>query len=301
MGCETDLPPEEPEVGPARLVTAAGTESNTELENPHSVTIYNRLEWASTTNIEEAKMATGYAVDCEKLADENSTENNEVLNQGNEELSRVRQENISRSNENNMALSNHSDTDNLNETTRQVNTDDGERDHNTDSIQSSSIPIEVQHVSAQNTGATGSGKCTDDNVLAEQVLNDLDILRDRLQTATDIPSILLDVSLNCLKPSTIDYLSYHLDPESDVMSPEGRLKDYRGLAEWIGLEPVFIKYISRSSHLLKTKEVLSKWLTLEEEPLPILKNLRECLQAIDRPDILEDMSVKMGKFYTIEN
>lgn len=133
-----------------------------------------------------------------------------------------------------------------------------------------------------------------------ETLEQLEELENELKTqCINIPSNLLDVSLICLKPSTVETLSYHLDPESDVLLLDGKCKDYRGMAEWVGLENVFIKYVSRLSYGLKTLEVLSKWQTQVEEPLPTIGNLQECLLSIDRPDVLEDMSSKIGKLSEI--
>ncbi|XP_060566276.1 uncharacterized protein LOC132725170 [Ruditapes philippinarum] len=299
MGCETEVPPEDPEIEQHCVVTNSETECHSERKYPHSVSIYNRLEFV------KSKMATGgdthLGTKChgpidevdETLNDnkanmddkgkqsEGQTENQEVSYKNKDGLadqSDIGNTDNSDSNEAETAASNL--TEKLNETV-EVKTDASKNVH--DAIKSN-MPYE---------GATGGGDPSNETVRIE-VLNKLEKLKDRLKTATDIPSLLLDVSLSCLKPSTIEYMSYHLDPQSDVMSPDDKLKDYRGMAEWIGLEPVFIKYISRSPYMFKTKEVLSKWLTLEEDPLPTLMNLRSCLLAIDRPDVLEDMSVKIA-------
>ncbi|XP_060567727.1 uncharacterized protein LOC132726394 [Ruditapes philippinarum] len=290
MGCETEVPPEDPDIEQHRVVTNPETECHTE---------HNRLEFvnskmatASDTHLGAKSHGPVDVVD-ETLNDnkanmddkgkksEGQTENQEVsyINKdGLADQSGIVNTGNSDSNEAETAVANL--TEKLNATVKVKS----------DAIENVDDPIKCY---IPDEGATGGVDPSNESVRIE-VLNNLEILKDRLKTATDIPSILLDVSLSCLKPSTIEYMSYHLDPQSDVMSPDDKLKDYRGMAEWIGLEPVFIKYISRSPYMLKTKEVLSKWLTLEEEPLPTLMNLRSCLLAIDRPDVLEDMSVKIA-------
>ncbi|KAL4228940.1 Myeloid differentiation primary response protein MyD88 [Mactra antiquata] len=156
-------------------------------------------------------------------------------------------------------------------------------------------------VICNNTPETAGGAPSNsgDDMLAEirtNVRSQLEELKERIEGMTEIPDLLKDISLKCLEMSTLQYLSYHLDPESDIMTEGDKLKDYRGLAEWIGLENIFIRYISKANYAIhKTSEVVSKWLTRTEEPLPTLGNLQRCLKELERIDVLEDMSVKMAK------
>jgi hypothetical protein len=298
MGCETEVPPEDPEKEQHRVVTNSETERQTE---------HNRLEFVNS------KMATASDTHLGAKSHRSVDVVNGTSNDNKSNMDDKRKESAGQMGSQGVS---YKTNDNLADQSGIVNTDinTGNADTNkTDTAVSNlteklnETTVEVKDIDASENvhdpincnipdeGASGGVDPSNESVRIE-VLNNLEILKDRLKTATDIPSILLDVSLSCLKPSTIEYMSYHLDPQSDVMSPDDKLKDYRGMAEWIGLEPVFIKYISRSPYMLKTKEVLSKWLTLEEEPFPTLMNLRSCLLAIDRPDVLEDMSVKIGKF-----
>ncbi|XP_045207133.2 uncharacterized protein LOC123559412 [Mercenaria mercenaria] len=218
----------------------------------------------------------------------NNKEETNIPNRDNGDIDNIRSEstNVMVSDDNNTKLVN---------ATEQMNVeDDDEKQKESERLPVASHPVEVIAQSSSEENTASNGPLSENNIQLE-VLNRLERLKDQLDTLTDIPPILFDVSLNCLKPSTIEYMSYHLDVDNDVLSPDDKCKDYRGMAEWIGLENIFIKYISRSSFMLKTREVLSKWLTIEVEPLPTLKNLRDCLLAIDRPDVLEDMSIKMAR------
>lgn len=141
----------------------------------------------------------------------------------------------------------------------------------------------------------GQGPLNDEVAIRATIRSQLDELKVKIDGMTEIPKLLLDVPLKCLKTNTIQYLSYHLDPESDIMTDDGVMKDYRGLAALIGLEDVFIRFVERANYsMLKTSEVISKWLTQTEPLPPTLGNLQKCLIDMERHDVLEDMSVKMG-------
>jgi hypothetical protein len=150
--------------------------------------------------------------------------------------------------------------------------------------------IETVNANDDDSGAT-LGACGGTSAeIDDEIITKLGKLKEQLGRCSDIPDILFDVPLSCLKDKTLTNLCYHLDVENEIMTSDEKLRDYRGMGEWIGLEAVFIRYVSGAVSQYKTKEIISKWMTIDE-PKPTLGNLRKCLLDMDRPDVLEDMSV----------
>lgn len=127
----------------------------------------------------------------------------------------------------------------------------------------------------------------------------LDELESRLETLTDIPQELHQTSLVCLKPETLEQLVLYLDNHHDIPSEKNRFKDYRGLAELIGLDTKYINHLTKSSDTKKTKVVIERWRVLNTRAQPVLGNLRKFIadeeEGIDRPDVITDLAGVIAK------
>lgn len=141
---------------------------------------------------------------------------------------------------------------------------------------------------------------SDQNNDKEQIIRNIDQLMKNIKMVEDIPECLHGEPLTCLKEETKQTMMYFLDPESDVMTDDGKCKDYRGVAEWANLDTAFCKYITDIGLKNKINDVLSMWIKGSDErriPDPTIGNLRKCLIEIDRPDALSTLAPKIGKQY----
>jgi len=86
-----------------------------------------------------------------------------------------------------------------------------------------------------------------------------------------------------LKPSTIELLSIELNSNKELLSEEGHLRDWRGLAELSGLTNLIIQKIQHSSD--PTKELLTQWKKTTNVNIEIFF---QYLETIDRFDVIDD-------------
>ncbi|XP_052252920.1 uncharacterized protein LOC127859487 [Dreissena polymorpha] len=138
---------------------------------------------------------------------------------------------------------------------------------------------------------------SDQHTDKEKIIKALGELMNNIRMVEDIPECLHGEPLTCLKEETKQTMMYFLDPESDVMTGEGKCKDYRGVAEWANLDTAFCKYITDIGLKNKINDVLSMWIKGSDErriPDPTIGNLRKCLIEIDRPDALSTLAPKIA-------
>ncbi|CAB3371889.1 Hypothetical predicted protein [Cloeon dipterum] len=82
-----------------------------------------------------------------------------------------------------------------------------------------------------------------------------------------------------------------LDSRKVIPTPKGHLRDWRGLAEMVGLSAVQQSALNGKANCLFTEEVLKLWQTLKDPKLPAnVGTLQDLLEEIDRWDIHDDLA-----------
>ncbi|XP_065353071.1 myeloid differentiation primary response protein MyD88-A [Cloeon dipterum] len=97
--------------------------------------------------------------------------------------------------------------------------------------------------------------------------------------------------LSALTPATIEQLGMMLDSRKVIPTSKGHLRDWRGLAEMVGLSAVQQSALNGKANCLFTEEVLKLWQTLKDPKLPPnIGTLQDLLEEIDRWDIHDDLA-----------
>lgn len=103
---------------------------------------------------------------------------------------------------------------------------------------------------------------------------------------SDIPEKLLPFRgypAKALSYSTRVGLSKHLNPEQDCLSSSHLVKDWRGVAEFVGFSPLDIENLMRDKS--PTSELLRQWASQGSAKIGVLL---DALEAIERYDVLDD-------------
>ncbi len=101
-----------------------------------------------------------------------------------------------------------------------------------------------------------------------------------------LPDLFAQSSLHILRPQSLDRLSTMLNPRKLLTTVEGLLRDYRGLAEAVGLSVGDLRRVEAAAN--PTREVISVWCRRGGEAS--VADLNAALAAIDRHDVAADCS-----------
>ncbi|XP_059471616.1 myeloid differentiation primary response protein MyD88 [Neocloeon triangulifer] len=102
---------------------------------------------------------------------------------------------------------------------------------------------------------------------------------------------LFQTPLSALKPSTQEQLGLVLDSRKVIRSKDGYLRDWRGLAEKVGLTATQQNALNAKTQCHFTAEVLKYWQALSDPKLPPnVGTLQEVLKELDRWDVHDDLT-----------